>query len=102
MRKNELNITNLPMIHATIHEAPKSVSDQSKDVGWKAAAAGATALTAVVATWLGKKIFKDKPQVTETHVYNHDVSDENPAAIAADAIEKAEASATTETKSDKK
>ena len=87
----DMNINSLPMIHVCNHEAPKSLADNGKDVGWKAAAAGAVALATVGTTWLAKKIFRNKPEVTETHVYNHDANEVTT--IASEALEKAEAEA---------
>lgn len=54
MKKN-INIDSLPMIHVMNHEAPVSPTEQGKQIGWKAAAAGAAAVATVLGTWVAKK-----------------------------------------------
>ena len=54
MKKN-INIENLPMVHVMNHQAPVSPADQGKEIGWKAAAAGAVAIATVLGTWAAKK-----------------------------------------------
>ena len=54
MKKN-INISEIPMVHVMNHEAPVSPAEQGKQIGWKAASAGAVAIATVLATWVTKK-----------------------------------------------
>lgn len=54
--KKDINITEIPMLHVMEHQAPISPAEHGKEIGWKAAAAGAAAIATVLGTVVARKI----------------------------------------------